>query len=117
MEDESELRNPFPSPPSHYVRYTDENLRLLSLLRGSSQDPASSQQEVLSGETSVPSWPLEELEKPRLDLILEDGEYTVFGDCWKVCYSRQIWRLDNNCVSDKGANSWSSRTRRYPTVS
>jgi len=85
MEDESELRNPFPSPPSHYVRYTDDNLRLLSLfLENSKKSGLSSQQEALSGETNIPNWPLEELEKPKLELILEDGEYTVFGDCWKT---------------------------------
>ena len=32
-EEETELHNPFPSPPSHYQNYTAHNLKLLSLLR------------------------------------------------------------------------------------
>jgi mediator of RNA polymerase II transcription subunit 7 len=81
MDEDGELRNPYPSPPSHYVRYTDENLRLLATLRARSEDPtSSSQREILGDETKIPDWPLDELEMPRIDWILEDGEYTVFGD-------------------------------------
>ena len=32
-EDEAELRNPFPAPPSHYNNYTSHNLALLSLFK------------------------------------------------------------------------------------
>ncbi|OSC97235.1 hypothetical protein PYCCODRAFT_1377608 [Trametes coccinea BRFM310] len=87
-DEETELRNPFPSPPSHYTRYTDHNLRLLKLLRerlGEDADLYSiNQYEVLSDQTDVPDWPLAQLEKPRVDWILEEGYYTVFGDTWFV---------------------------------
>ena len=39
------------------------------------------QYEVLSGQTE---WPLAQLEKWRVDWILEEGHYTVFGDSWFV---------------------------------
>lgn len=89
MEDEeAELRNPFPSPPSHYTNYTSHNLKLLELLReraGESSDLAQANQyELLSDQTDVPEWPLQQLEKPRVDWILEDGKYSVFGDEWLV---------------------------------
>jgi len=32
----------------------------------------------------VPDWPLEDLEKPRVDWIIQDGEYAVFGDLWQT---------------------------------
>ncbi|KAI8986069.1 MED7 protein-domain-containing protein [Trametes punicea] len=87
-EEETELRNPFPSPPSHYTRYTNHNLRLLELLRervGPEVDLYSiNQYEVLSDQTDVPDWPLAQLEKPRVDWILEEGHYTVFGDTWFI---------------------------------
>ncbi|EJD06461.1 uncharacterized protein FOMMEDRAFT_117279 [Fomitiporia mediterranea MF3/22] len=89
-EQEAELRNPFPSPPSHYQTYTSHNLHLLSLLKSrtsekSEEDAAKvDQHAVLSDQKDVPDWPLAQLEKPRVDWILEDGEYTVFGDTWFV---------------------------------
>lgn len=90
-EEENELRNPFPSPPSHYTRYTSHNLKLLALLRerASSQgeEPeALNQHELLSDQKDVPEWPLVQLEKPRVDWILEDpeGYYDVYGDRWFV---------------------------------
>ncbi|KAI9058468.1 hypothetical protein FKP32DRAFT_1742151 [Trametes sanguinea] len=87
-DEETELRNPFPSPPSHYTRYTDHNLRLLKLLRERAGEDADlysvNQYEVLSDQTDVPDWPLAQLEKPRVDWILEEGHYTVFGDTWFV---------------------------------
>jgi hypothetical protein len=86
-EQEAELRNPFPSPPSHYTNYTTHNLALLALLNERT-DPTSSesqsQQQVLSDCTDVPDWSLRQLEKPRVDWILEDGHYNVFGDTWFV---------------------------------
>ncbi len=86
-EQEAELRNPFPSPPSQYTNYATHNLRLLSLLkeRAEGQDAAElTQNEVLSDQTDVPDWPLTSLEKPRVDWICEEGHYTVFGDMWFV---------------------------------
>ncbi|KIY63030.1 hypothetical protein CYLTODRAFT_426451 [Cylindrobasidium torrendii FP15055 ss-10] len=88
MDDEdAELRNPFPSPPSHYTRYTAHNLNLLQLLNERApDDPNPIQQEVLSDQIEIPEWPLKSLEKPRVDWILEepDAHFTVFGDIWHV---------------------------------
>ena len=87
-EEETELRNPFPSPPSHYTKYTSHNLRLLALLRERTSDPSdSNQHDVLADQLDVPEWPLIQLEKPRVDWILEEPEpyYDVFGDRWFVC--------------------------------
>jgi mediator of RNA polymerase II transcription subunit 7 len=86
-EQEAELRNPFPSPPSHYTNYTTHNLKLLSLLRERApglQDEKIHQHELLSDQSDVPDWPLAQLEKPRVDWIVEDGQYSVFGDTWFV---------------------------------
>lgn len=87
-EEETELRNPFPSPPSHYTQYTSTNLALLELLKqraGPQTDISSvNQHEVLSDQTDVPDWHLSKLEKPRVDWILEEGHYSVFGDTWFV---------------------------------
>ena len=88
-EEETELRNPFPSPPSHYQNYTAYNLKLLSLLReraGPEETDLSNvnQPAILSDQPDVPEWPLAQLEKPRVDWILEEGHYTVFGDTWQV---------------------------------
>lgn len=102
-DEEAELRNPFPSPPSHYTRYTTHNLALLSLLndrvaqsQSGSAEPSNptadsqadlsgiNQYEVLADQTEVPEWPLAQLRKPRVDWILEEGYYTVFGDTWYV---------------------------------
>ena len=83
---EAELRNPFPSPPSHYQNYSSQNLNLLSLLkeRQNEENKYTSQQELLKDQEDVPDWPLTQLEKPRVDWIVEDGSYTVFGDTWPV---------------------------------
>lgn len=86
-EQETELRNPFPSPPSHYMNYTNHNLKLLALLRERVPEIENSdinQRDVLSDQNDVPEWPLTQLEKPRVDWILEDGHYNVFGDTWFV---------------------------------
>ncbi|KAI0705342.1 MED7 protein-domain-containing protein [Earliella scabrosa] len=87
-DEETELRNPFPSPPSHYTRYTTHNIKLLELLReraGQDADLGSvNQYEVLSDQPDVPEFPLAQLEKPRVDWILEEGHYTVFGDTWFI---------------------------------
>jgi mediator of RNA polymerase II transcription subunit 7 len=86
-EEENELRNPFPSPPSHYTTYTSNNLKLLALLRERAADAdlnQVNQQEVLADLKDVPDWPLAQLEPPRVDWILQDGSYEVFGDTWNV---------------------------------
>ncbi|KAG8219650.1 hypothetical protein J3R82DRAFT_605 [Butyriboletus roseoflavus] len=69
-EEETELRNPFPSPPSHYSNYTAHNLRLFELLRERVKDQNVdisnvNQHDILSDQTNVPSWPLTRLERPR----------------------------------------------------
>lgn len=89
-DEETELRNPFPSPPSHYQNYTAQNLKLLSLLRERAEPEGIdlsnvNQHAILSDQSDVPEWPLAQLEKPRVDWILEEGNYTVFGDTWQVC--------------------------------
>ena len=86
-EQEAELRNPFPSPPSHYTNYTTHNLQLFSLLKERTEGQNTSeltQTEMLSDQTDVPEWPLTSLEKPRVDWIREEGYYDVFGDRWFV---------------------------------
>ncbi|KAJ3989580.1 MED7 protein-domain-containing protein [Lentinula detonsa] len=87
-DDDAELRNPFPSPPSHYTKYTSHNLHLLDLLkeRVPDTDLAFNQHEILKDQTDVPDWPLTQLEKPRVDWILKGDEpyYDVFGDRWFV---------------------------------
>ncbi|CAK5280313.1 unnamed protein product [Mycena citricolor] len=88
MDDEDgELRNPFPSPPSHYTKYTSHNLALLALYQertADAQSASTNQHQVLNDQTDVPDWPLIQLEKPRVDWILEDPEpyYDVFGERW-----------------------------------
>jgi mediator of RNA polymerase II transcription subunit 7 len=89
-EEEAELRNPFPSPPSSYNNYTTHNLNLLALLEKRAGDQnadieTANQHEILSDQTDVPSWSLAQLQKPRVDWILEEGQYNVFGDRWFVC--------------------------------
>ena len=88
MEDEeAELRNPFPSPPSHYANYTSQNLALLALLKERTTDVDSSavnEHKILSDQSDLPPWSLLQLEKPRVDWIVEDGHYNVFGDTWFV---------------------------------
>lgn len=86
-EEEAELRNPFPSPPSHYTNYTGHHLKLLELLKervGDGDVLSANQAEILSDQTDLPDWPLLQLEKPRVDWILEEGQYTIFGDTWFV---------------------------------
>lgn len=88
-EEETELRNPFPSPPSHYQNYTARNLKLLSLLRERAEPEGVdlsnvNQRSILYDQSDCPEWPLAQLEKPRVDWILEEGHYTVFGDTWQV---------------------------------
>jgi len=48
--------------------------------------PNVSQHDALSDQTDVPDWQLTQLEKPRVDWILDEPEpyYDVFGDRWFV---------------------------------
>lgn len=89
------LKNPFPKPPSHWTLYTNENLRLLELLKRRLQEKqpekdithASLQVDqvpLLHDEPSLPSFSLMELEPPRLDWIYEKGDYTTFGETHSV---------------------------------
>lgn len=100
---EAELRNPFPAPPAQYTNYTKHNLELLALLKSRTEglqggdSHVSSEREtdeldvilarqsvVLADRKDVPEWSLFQLEKPRVDWIVEDGHYSVFGDSWLV---------------------------------
>jgi mediator of RNA polymerase II transcription subunit 7 len=87
-EETNELRNPFPSPPSHYTRYTNHNLKLLGLLKERAEDSEqpTNQHIALSDQKDVPDWDLTLLEKPRVDWILEEPNayYDVYGDRWFV---------------------------------
>jgi mediator of RNA polymerase II transcription subunit 7 len=102
-EEETELQNPFPAPPSHYANYTSENLALLALLRERTKPDSvpvgidaslevlplvdlQRQAEVLADQQDVPAFPLTDLEPPRVDWILEDGYFDVFGDRWPVSF-------------------------------
>ena len=125
-EEETELRNPFPSPPSHYQNYTAHNLKLLSLLRERAEPEGIdlsnvNQHAILSDQSDVPEWPLAQLEKPRVDWILEEGHYTVFGDTWQVnlislSFSVRYQTVTFLCVVDQGEHTIISRTRGTPTV-
>lgn len=89
QQNEAELRNPFPSPPSHYNNYTTHNLTLLALLKERAEESGAdvaqvNQYDVLSDQTEIPDWPLQSLEKPRVDWIEEEGGFMVFGDYWPV---------------------------------
>jgi len=97
-DDTTELRNPFPSPPSHYTRYTSHNLALLTLLKQREpHDPDPNQHDILNDQNDIPNWPLIQLEKPRIDWILEepDAYYEVFGDRWFVRLNKRP-NLHNN---------------------
>ncbi|KAF4573114.1 Mediator of RNA polymerase II transcription subunit 7 [Pleurotus pulmonarius] len=86
-DEEAELRNPFPSPPSHYVKYTPHNLNLLALLKERAPDDQNpNQYDVLRDQTDIPEWPLTQLEKPRVDWILEEPDpyYEVYGERWPL---------------------------------
>jgi mediator of RNA polymerase II transcription subunit 7 len=112
-DDEAELRNPFPSPPSHYTNYTNHNVKLLRLLQERSRDLPSSeinQHEILSDQRDVPEWPLlTQLEKPRVDWILEDpeGYYEVFGDRWFVRFDIHVARADGLILDARRSKSQS----------
>ena len=120
-EEETELRNPFPSPPSHYQNYTAQNLKLLSLLRERAEPEGIdlsnvNQHAILSDQSDVPEWPLAQLEKPRVDWILEEGHYTVFLEEWQVSPAPILVLYivpddDHACVIDQGEYTVASRTR------
>lgn len=123
-EEDAELRNPFPSPPSHYTKYTSHNLHLLTTLRKLA--PATvvdvNQYEILADQTDVPDWPLSQLEKPRVDWILEepDAYYEVFGDRWFVRkrLHRVILQLlrSHSCIIGQRNDTIPCRVRRKPVI-
>lgn len=101
LEQEGELRNPFPSPPSHYANYSTHNIRLLSILNSrlpESEDQDVDQAQILDDQKDVPDWPLRSLEKPRVDWILEEGSYTVFGETWFVGTYMQAYRASVQAI-------------------
>ena len=111
-EETNELRNPFPSPPSHYTRYTQHNLKLLGLLKERAGSTSEQQQQVpnqhlvLSDQKDVPEWDLTLLEKPRVDWILEEPNayYDVYGDRWFVRPTTSTWLailLSNNLAGER----------------
>lgn len=126
VEEETELRNPFPSPPSHYQNYTAHNLKLLSLLReraGPEEIDLSNvnQLSILFDQSDVPEWPLAQLERPRVDWIIEEGHYTVFGDTWQVSPTPPLPPLRGRAMdlrtADQGKNTIASGTWRTPIIS
>jgi mediator of RNA polymerase II transcription subunit 7 len=95
------LKNPFPKPPSHWTLYTNDNLRLLELLKRRLQETQPEediadaplhvdQVALLHDEPSLLSFQLLDLEPPRLDWIYEKGEYTTFGETHSVSQLDQI---------------------------
>lgn len=121
-EEEAELRNPFPSPPSHYTRYTSHNLNLLELLNQRTSNPSDvNQHDVLADQSDIPDWPLIQLEKPRVDWILDEPEpyYEVFGDRWFVRKLLQNISLFRHCQTliAQRKNSISCRIRWQSVIS
>lgn len=103
--EQQEVKNPFPTPPAYWMRYTPENLRLLGVLkeklghgeewirtRDQKDDEENVDQEaLLSEETLLPSFPLLELEPPRLDWVLEQEEYSSFGELYPTNEITQVF--------------------------
>lgn len=95
--EQQEVKNPFPTPPVYWSRYTPENLRLLGLLKDKlaaegidniqEEDEQVDQAALLQDEPLVPSFPLLELEPPRLDWVLEQPEYSTFGETHPVRFT------------------------------
>lgn len=87
---EQEVKNPFPTPPIYWTRYTAENIRLLGLLKSKvteegdlesiKEEESIDQAALLADEPLLPLFPLLELEPPRLDWVLEQPEYSTFGE-------------------------------------
>ncbi|KAB5589272.1 hypothetical protein CTheo_7289 [Ceratobasidium theobromae] len=102
MDEPTEIQSTFPTPPAHYVRYTNANLQLLTQLKSKlgsdapSYHPASDdlpypdvqairqQHHLLADARDVPDWDLLELQPPRVDWIVEEGGYSTFGDQWTI---------------------------------
>lgn len=91
---EQEVKNPFPTPPAFWTRYTPENIRLLGLLKDKlaargipsikEEDESADQNALLEDEPLLPAFPLLELEPPILDWVLEQPEYSTFGETHSV---------------------------------
>jgi mediator of RNA polymerase II transcription subunit 7 len=95
IEQDAELRNPFPSPPSLYQNYTNRNLELLELFQSRVEGDISEadQATLLEDQDDLPDWPLTSLEKPRVDWVVESGSYQSFGETWNV-NQRRVFRLN-----------------------
>lgn len=116
------LKNPFPKPPSHWTLYTNDNLRLLELLKRRLQEREREkditdaplqvdQVALLHDEPLLPSFPLLELEPPHLDWIYEKGEYTTFGETHSVS---QFGNSDSRCSIDHDTKT-TDQTTPYPS--
>ncbi|KAJ1310131.1 hypothetical protein OPQ81_006876 [Rhizoctonia solani] len=102
MDEPGEIQSTFPTPPAHYIRYTNANLQLLNQLKAKlgpdapPHHPASDdlpypdiqairqQHNLLPDARDVPDWDLLELQPPRVDWIVEEGGYSTFGDHWAI---------------------------------
>lgn len=99
--EQQQVKNPFPTPPQYWTRYTPENIRLLGRLKSkikerkenviieesstTEESEVIDQAALLLDEESLPAFPLLELEPPRLDWILEQETYSTFGEIHPVC--------------------------------
>lgn len=88
----NEVDNPFPRPPDRFKLFTDRNVSLLKTLRERSgtqvHDPlpeGQTQEEILEGENiEGVAEVLIELERPRVDWVVEGGQFEVFGKWYDV---------------------------------
>ncbi|KAG8936084.1 Mediator of RNA polymerase II transcription subunit 7 [Tulasnella sp. 418] len=91
MQHELEVVNPFPEPPPRFKLFSKENIQALQLLRERTNTtkhgdlPAgTTQQDILSDQSSIPDISLLDLEPPRLDWVLEGGAYYCYSDYWTI---------------------------------
>lgn len=111
----------FPLPPAAYKNFTSRNFKLLKLIQEHEQDEDQQSWDELDAQQrmerqraiiqehgsaltkakggdeaeeapQLPDWDLRmELEKPRVDWVVEDGFYNTFGQTWPV----SAWALSN----------------------
>ncbi|KIO20436.1 hypothetical protein M407DRAFT_245795 [Tulasnella calospora MUT 4182] len=88
----NEVDNPFPRPPERFKLFTDRNVSLLKTLRERTDtqvhDPlpeGQSQDDILEGENlEGVAEDLIELERPRVDWVVEAGQFDVFGKWYDI---------------------------------